>query len=85
MQLCHERAPQGWDKEKGVESVISRQELEEIGERYKQVAGFDVESVNQKAKKTAKAHSYGSQKTVVHESSSVVGMVDKVVTGVELS
>jgi hypothetical protein len=87
LQLCHERAPQGWNKDEGVESVISREELEAIGARYKKIAGFDVESVNEKARRTAKVQGYGAKKTVVHESESVDGMTDKfkVETGVELS
>ena len=85
MQLCHERCPEGWKKEEGVESVIPRRELEEIGERYKKVAGFDVESVNEKAKRTAKINGNGAQKTVVHESEGIHKMAEKVEMGVELS
>jgi hypothetical protein len=85
MQLCHERCPEGWNKEQGVESVIPRRELDEIGERYKRIAGFDVESVNEKAKRTAKINNYGAQKLVVHESEGIEKMVAKVETGVELS
>jgi hypothetical protein len=85
MQLCHERCPNGWEPKKGVESVIPRSELEEIGERYKRVAGFDIDSVNEKARKTAKVNGYGPQKTVVHESEGTEQMAEKVQTGVELS
>jgi 2-polyprenyl-6-methoxyphenol hydroxylase-like FAD-dependent oxidoreductase len=85
MQLCHERCPDGWEPEKGVESVIPRSELEEIGERYKRVAGFDIESVNEKARKTAKVNGYGVKQTVVHESEGTEKMAEKVQTGVELS
>lgn len=38
MQLAEERAPSGFRQ---VEEVISREELEAIAQRYKQVAGFD--------------------------------------------
>lgn len=44
MQLAEARAPQGFDH---VESVISREELEAIAWRYKQVAGFEKEALNQ--------------------------------------
>lgn len=44
MQLAEERAPDGFDH---VESVISREELEAIARRYKQVAGFEKEALNQ--------------------------------------
>lgn len=46
MQLAEERAPNGFD---AVESVISREELEAIARRYKQVAGFEKETLNQTA------------------------------------
>jgi 2-polyprenyl-6-methoxyphenol hydroxylase-like FAD-dependent oxidoreductase len=85
MQLCHERCPDGWKDEEGVESVIPREELDEIGERYKKVAGFDVAGVNEKARRTAKMDGYGPQKTVAHEAEGMVKLVEKVETGVELS
>jgi len=72
MQLCHERVPDGWKNEEGVESVISREELDEIGERYKKIAGFDIASVNEKARRTAKINGYGPQKTVAHEAEGMV-------------
>ena len=43
MQIVHERAPNGFER---LEDVISQAELEEIAERYKQIAGFDKESLN---------------------------------------
>ena len=85
LQLCHERCPDGWKEENGVESVIPREELDAIGERYKKVAGFDVASVNEKARRTAKFDEYGPRKTVVHEAEDELKMSDKVETGVELS
>lgn len=45
MQLAEDRAPNGFDN---IYDVISKQELEAIAARYKQVAGFDRNSVNQK-------------------------------------
>lgn len=44
MQLAEERAPNGFQQ---VEEVIPRDELEAIARRYKQVAGFDHERLNQ--------------------------------------
>lgn len=42
MQLAEARAPDGF---RAVEDVISRHELEEISARYKQLAGFDLQSL----------------------------------------
>lgn len=44
MQMVHERAPQGFDR---LEDVISYAELEEIANRYKQIAGFDKNQLNE--------------------------------------
>jgi len=49
MQMVHERAPQGFER---LEDVISYAELEEIANRYKQIAGFDKEQLNRKMKVT---------------------------------
>ena len=46
MQMAEERAPNGFDH---IEDVISHQELEEIANRYKQVAGFAKETLNTRA------------------------------------
>jgi 2-polyprenyl-6-methoxyphenol hydroxylase-like FAD-dependent oxidoreductase len=43
MQLAHERAPSGFAD---IENVIPRAEREEIANRYKQVAGFERETLN---------------------------------------
>jgi 2-polyprenyl-6-methoxyphenol hydroxylase-like FAD-dependent oxidoreductase len=45
MQIVEERAPNGFQN---LYDVISQAELEEISKRYKQVAGFDQETLNQK-------------------------------------
>jgi 2-polyprenyl-6-methoxyphenol hydroxylase-like FAD-dependent oxidoreductase len=45
MQIVEERAPNGFDH---LYDVISREELEEIAARYKKIAGFDKEALNQK-------------------------------------
>ncbi len=45
MALAEERAPQGF---KSIEDVIPRQELEEIANRYKQIAGFAKDKVNRR-------------------------------------
>jgi 5-methylphenazine-1-carboxylate 1-monooxygenase len=45
MQTVEERAPDGF---KRLEDVISAEELEEAAARYKQIAGFDRESLNAK-------------------------------------
>lgn len=44
MQLAEERAPNGFER---VEDVIPREELEAVARRYKQVAGFERETLNQ--------------------------------------
>lgn len=45
MQMAEERAPQGFER---IEDVINRSELEDIANRYKQIAGFDRNSLNDK-------------------------------------
>ena len=45
MQMLEERAPQGF---KVVTDVLSQQELEDIANNYKRVAGFQVEALNVK-------------------------------------
>ena len=45
MQMVEERAPNGFEH---LEDVISQAELEEVAERYKQVAGFDRATLNEK-------------------------------------
>ncbi len=45
MQLVEERAPNGFNV---VTDVLSRQELEDIANNYKKVAGFQVEALNAK-------------------------------------
>jgi len=47
MQVAEERAPDGF---KNIYDVIPKDELEGIGKAYKAVAGFEIESVNAKAK-----------------------------------
>lgn len=49
LQLAHERAPDGFEN---INDVIGSMELEEVGKAYKLLAGFDMESVNKKAKET---------------------------------
>lgn len=49
LQLAHERAPDGFEN---INDVIGAMELEEVGKAYKLLAGFDMESVNKKAKDT---------------------------------
>lgn len=46
MQMAEERAPEGFEH---IEDVIPREELEAVANRYKQIAGFDKASLNQKA------------------------------------
>jgi 2-polyprenyl-6-methoxyphenol hydroxylase-like FAD-dependent oxidoreductase len=45
MQMVEERAPRGFDR---LDDVISQAELQEVADRYKQVAGFDREALNRK-------------------------------------
>jgi 2-polyprenyl-6-methoxyphenol hydroxylase-like FAD-dependent oxidoreductase len=49
LQLAEERAPDGFSN---VYDVIPKEELEEIGRVYKNVAGFEMDTVNQRAKET---------------------------------
>jgi hypothetical protein len=49
LQLAEERAPDGFEN---VYDVIPKEELEDIGRIYKKVAGFEMDSVNSKAKET---------------------------------
>jgi hypothetical protein len=49
LQLAHERAPDGFEN---INDIIGAVELEEVGKAYKLLAGFDIESVNKKAKDT---------------------------------
>lgn len=49
LQLAEERAPDGFAN---VYDIIPKEELEGIGRVYKQVAGFEMESVNVKARET---------------------------------
>jgi len=46
MQIVEERAPEGF---KHLHDVITHQELQEIANRYKQIAGFDKQSLNSRA------------------------------------
>lgn len=46
LDIVEQRAPKGFDR---VEEVLSREELEETAAAYKQLAGFDVESLNTRA------------------------------------
>jgi len=45
MQIVEERAPNGF---KHVHDIISQEELEGVITRYKKIAGFDKEELNQK-------------------------------------
>jgi 2-polyprenyl-6-methoxyphenol hydroxylase-like FAD-dependent oxidoreductase len=45
MQMVEERAPNGFTN---LHDVISQQELEEVAARYKQLAGFDKDTLNAK-------------------------------------
>jgi 2-polyprenyl-6-methoxyphenol hydroxylase-like FAD-dependent oxidoreductase len=49
LQLAEERAPDGFGS---VYDVIPKEELEEIGRVYKKVAGFEMNTVNEKARET---------------------------------
>ncbi|SFJ76733.1 2-polyprenyl-6-methoxyphenol hydroxylase [Halobacillus dabanensis] len=45
MQIVEDRAPEGFDK---LDDVISYEDLEEIANKYKKLAGFDRETLNSK-------------------------------------
>ncbi|WP_462409587.1 flavin-dependent oxidoreductase [Neobacillus sp. Marseille-QA0830] len=45
MQIVEERAPHGFEN---LHDIISQKELEDIANRYKQIAGFDREKLNRK-------------------------------------
>src|SRR5690625_1235481 len=44
MQIAEERAPDGFDN---VSDIISQEELESIANKYKQIAGFDRDTLHQ--------------------------------------
>ena len=50
LQIAYERAPDGF---KDINDVVSAEEILEVGRAYKQLAGFDIETVNSRARKTA--------------------------------
>jgi 2-polyprenyl-6-methoxyphenol hydroxylase-like FAD-dependent oxidoreductase len=50
MEIVHERAPQGFER---IEDVITASELEEIARQYKQTAGFDRDTLNNRASLSA--------------------------------
>ncbi len=45
MQMVEDRAPGGFEN---LHDVISESELEEVASKYKQLAGFDKDSLNSK-------------------------------------
>ena len=45
MQMVEERAPNGFNR---LDDVVSQQELQDVADRYKQLAGFDKETLNAK-------------------------------------
>jgi 2-polyprenyl-6-methoxyphenol hydroxylase-like FAD-dependent oxidoreductase len=45
MQIVEERAPDGFDN---LHDVISQEELDAVSARYKKIAGFELEALNQK-------------------------------------
>ena len=45
MQMAEDRAPDGFET---VDSIISRAELEEVAARYKRMAGFDKDALNER-------------------------------------
>ena len=49
LQLAHGRAP---DEFENIDDIIGSMELEAVGRAYKQLAGFDMESVNRRARET---------------------------------
>lgn len=49
LELARERAPEGF---KDINDVISPQEILDVGIVYKELAGFDIETVNQRARAT---------------------------------
>ena len=62
LQLAHERAPDGFEN---IDDVISSMELEEVGKAYKLLAGFDMETVNKKAKESEGLWSAKSKENLV--------------------
>jgi 2-polyprenyl-6-methoxyphenol hydroxylase-like FAD-dependent oxidoreductase len=50
MEIVHERAPLGFER---IEDVITASELEEIARQYKQTAGFDRDTLNNRASLSA--------------------------------
>lgn len=50
LELARQRAPDGF---KNINDVVSPEEIMEVGRFYKELAGFDIETVNQRARATA--------------------------------
>jgi len=50
LQIAHERAPDGFND---ISDIVSPEEILEVGRVYKQLAGFDIETVNLRARETA--------------------------------
>jgi 2-polyprenyl-6-methoxyphenol hydroxylase-like FAD-dependent oxidoreductase len=51
MEIVHQRAPNGFDR---IEDVITQAELDELARRYKETAGFDRETLNNRASLSAR-------------------------------
>jgi hypothetical protein len=50
LELAHERAPDGFAN---IHDIVSEEEILAVGRKYKTLAGFDIESVNRRAKATS--------------------------------
>lgn len=49
LELAHQKCPDGFEN---IDDVISKEEVESVGRAYKMLAGFDIETVNKKAKES---------------------------------
>jgi hypothetical protein len=83
--LCRERCFEGWKTEEGAEGDITRRKLEEMGERYKRVVGFDAESLMKGGGWRKKWMNMVLGTYLFFEREEVKNIVEKVETGMELS
>lgn len=49
LELAHQKCPDGFEN---IDDVISKEEVESVGRAYKMLAGFDIETVNARARET---------------------------------
>ncbi|HSA50916.1 MAG TPA: flavin-dependent oxidoreductase [Yinghuangia sp.] len=56
MRIVHERAPDGFTADRGLDHVLTAQEREDIASAYKRTAGFDPDVLNSRPSYSVSAH-----------------------------